>query len=75
MIQGSYYPGSTVITHLYVITDSKKEKANMMVNQQGMGVGGQPGGTLLNDPMSALQSLTRTPNTNIPGQPPAMQSE
>ena len=44
----------------------------MMVNQQGMG---QPGGTLLNDPMSALQSLTRAPNPNIPGQPSAMQSK
>ena len=48
----------------------------MMVNPGlGVGVGGQPG-TLLNDPMSALQSLTRTPNPNIPGaQVPPMQSE
>ena len=59
---------------LDTIADSKKEKANMMVNQ-GLGVGGQPG-ALLNDPMSALQSLTRTPNPNIPGaQAPPMQSE
>ena len=61
---------------LDTIADSKKEKANMMVNQGlGVGVGGQPG-ALLNDPMSALQSLTRTPNPNIPGaQAPPMQSE
>ena len=59
---------------LNTIADSKKEKANMMVNQ-GLGVGGQPG-ALLNDPMSALQSLTRLPNPNIPGaQAPPMQSE
>ena len=59
---------------LDTIADSKKEKANMMVNQ-GLGVGGQPG-ALLNDPMSALQSLTRTPNPNIPGaQALPMQSE
>ena len=44
-----------------------------MVNQQGLGVGGQQG-ALLSDPMNALQSLTRAPNPNIPGQGPPMQS-
>ncbi len=40
--------------------------------QQG---GGAAGGAMLNDPIHALQSLTRTPNPNMQGAQPNMPGE